>query len=869
MQDVRVPLGAERGNRGLEGVPRRPRSQRSVGRVVRLLAGAALALLGCGNEPPSAVLNQLAGQESDSDSDGFHSTHSSDSGHGDADGRGHGSRRGRGAREQLGERRLGAGGPERGGLGRAEQPGPSILDDSYSNVGLPQGTVKRMKGDVHRAAEALASEVQVYEAAWLDEYSLRKKAPVHSDILVNTARVKNDSPIDLLEGMVGAALCTWRAPRHGLVAAEPCDLEYGWDLSTRSGMISWNAAVDRGRPLVIVFGFDCRNWCRFNSFINFRGREHVLEQRREKDRQLLRPIVASLVRQARAGRFFVFENPRGSQIFDDRVFQPIWKLDGAVTGVADMCAHGKTATDGVTPLNKHMKFVANSAELLDAILVECPGKAAHPVHAKVQGGETRSSASYPAGFADALLSAVRRLAKHRDSLRFRRTNDGPRDSNVAEVLYIDMNRDTEQWLEVVQAADEFMVGRAHPSGEVPPTHRLYQMVQERVPRHLQRVQIYRTPKARRRPTDITYTHRACLLVPAQDGVPFELESDEMENVGFPRMPFARPVRLGVFVYGDAPPDPPRAAEPAPADADPDSDVDDAGFQIPKCRKRGIAHSDELWFQDVSEQQCPRDVRSMVARLHMNLSHPSKPDLMKHLLMCGAKSATLAAANALKCAACDRRKAAVRLKPSKIPRVGQFNETIQFDIVTVAAFDGQAWKFLGLVDMATVYHVADVVHSRDPAVIYALLQSLWLLPFGAPDRAICDIDGAFQGDCQAGLSSLGVVVDMVPASAHHQLGTIERHNALFRLMMDKVVDSTQAVTDEQMRQCCVAVCSARNSLIRRCGRSPNQAVFGRTPKLPGGLLTSETAPLASTGPRSRRCWTSPRGPASRPCAHSTR
>eukprot|EP00969_Alexandrium_andersonii_P041829 1834250-Alexandrium_andersonii.AAC.1 len=72
-------------------------------------------------------------------------------------------------------------------------------------------------------------------------------------------------------------------------------------------------------------------------------------------------------------------------------------------------------------------------------------------------------------------------------------------------------------------------------------------------------------------------------------------------------------------------------------------------------------------------------------------------------------------------------------------------------------------------MATVYHVADIVRARGPAEIYQTPQTLWLLPFGAPERAICDIDGAFQGECQAGLSNWGAVVDMVPANARRQLG----------------------------------------------------------------------------------------------------
>ena len=80
----------------------------------------------------------------------------------------------------------------------------------------------------------------------------------------------------------------------------------------------------------------------------------------------------------------------------------------------------------------------------------------------------------------------------------------------------------------------------------------------------------------------------------------------------------------------------------------------------------------------------RAVRTAVARMHQNLGHPTKVELVKLLAMHGASAATMAAAGALRCAACIRSRPPQHARVSKPSFVGQFGDRLQLDAVHITA-----------------------------------------------------------------------------------------------------------------------------------------------------------------------------------------
>ena len=93
-----------------------------------------------------------------------------------------------------------------------------------------------------------------------------------------------------------------------------------------------------------------------------------------------------------------------------------------------------------------------------------------------------------------------------------------------------------------------------------------------------------------------------------------VETEDLANIVFPRQKFSKAVKYGIMVYGNAPEDDAPAQEP---------DV-----EVPQEMVRGA---------EISFPQCsvPKDIKRAVARLHVNLGHPTSTDLVRMLAFQGS------------------------------------------------------------------------------------------------------------------------------------------------------------------------------------------------------------------------------------------
>jgi len=436
------------------------------------------------------------------------------------------------------------------------------------------------------------------------------------------------------------------------------------------------------------------------------------------------------------------------------------------------------------------------------------------------------------------LKKVQALAKERNATRFLRVPQFDRWRNTevmsaeldecTDVWYLDMSHDHVVWKPVLEEAEMRMAERATANWNLTLVDSVYTRIKELVPWEVSRIQIARNPKARRLPTDFPYLHRATVALKTNGEI--FVESEPIEKVSFPRTRFVDPVKIAIFIFGTAPESPERPKD----GSDDDQDVD---FRVP-CHPKSFKHGDELWFEGIDSKQCPRSIRVIIARMHMNLGHPSNPELIKLLLLDGASAQSLAAASALRCGPCLRKKASGRPRPTTMPRFGQFGDRCYCDVVFCTRADGAIRMFLGIIDRAIHYHLARLLVSREPKVALKLLMDMWLTPLGIPVRIIMDRDGAFGGEFTDHLEAIGCELEIAPADGHHQMGLIERHNHTWRSMLEKVVDTLAIITDEYLDLAAVQVNNAKNMLVRRCGRSPVMALFGRMPRVPGILLTDE-------------------------------
>lgn len=119
-----------------------------------------------------------------------------------------------------------------------------------------------------------------------------------------------------------------------------------------------------------------------------------------------------------------------------------------------------------------------------------------------------------------------------------------------------------------------------------------------------------------------------------------------------------------------------------------------------------------------------------------------------------------------------------------------------------------------------------------------MLSILIDPFGVPLVILCDQDGSFEGKVADSLTVLGVQRLAVPTQGHYDMGDIERNNAVWRQMLVKTIDAMQATQYWDIDVCVSAVNNAKNQSTRRGGRSPEQDVFGRVPRMPQSLLSDE-------------------------------
>ena len=164
------------------------------------------------------------------------------------------------------------------------------------------------------------------------------------------------------------------------------------------------------------------------------------------------------------------------------------------------------------------------------------------------------------------------------------------------------------------------------------------------------------------------------------------------------------------------------------------------------------------------------------------------------------------------------------------------------IFSVTLTNGTQVKLVGLIDLATLYHLCAQIGNRQPTEIFDVVSALWFKPFGIPWTLILDLDGGFQGEFLDKCSELGIVLDYIPPDAHWQLGTIERHSHAWRSIAHKAIDSTGVTSTDQLEVVIVQVDHTKNSMYRRNGRSPMQAVFGRNLRIAEELLTDESIRL---------------------------
>lgn len=256
-------------------------------------------------------------------------------------------------------------------------------------------------------------------------------------------------------------------------------------------------------------------------------------------------------------------------------------------------------------------------------------------------------------------------------------------------------------------------------------------------------------------------------------------------------------------------------------------------QLEKADWRGGQY-DYVYFEGTARQG-PYKIRQALAHLHVALGHPSQERLMRMLMVSGCGTTVTKVANGLRCQICE----AVR-PPGAEPKVSgqrptRFGEKILSDSFYVWDIKGERFNVTHIIDALTEYQVGVVSKNWGAEVTAELLQHRWCAVFGPPELLQTDAGREYEDVIQKLSRVLDFRHEVVPPGAKWRQGQVERHGAVVKLMMMRVIHSQQAQGLEEVKMVASACFAAKNRLCNRMGLSPLQAITGRNTAVPASIM----------------------------------
>ena len=704
---------------------------------------------------------------------------------------------------------------------------------------MKEGTRARLQSELRKLIATTSKEQEVYEARLIEKFSAKQR--------------RRPGEVDVWELFSGASLISKRAVDFGLQAGEPAELQYGWNLrlpAAREHALKYRRKV---KPKLIIAGLECTKWCWYNVWVNYRHRPEELLKLQRGEEPFLDLLFDLFVEQVAEGNHMIIENPWSSAVWHHTIMKLLLQIPGVRLVKGAGCQFNFRGKQG-GKIQKNFGFLATAA-FAQVLERPCDCRRVYGAsfrHELVQGANTRHSMEYTLELVDVILGRLWEIRQSTE-LMFALPDEKPWGANEVfnekglplawEVNYVDINRAEDEWRPVLDAAWSALRSVAVPSLLLHPDSEIRSWIARLVPWNIRRVQLAKHPKANRYPAETLATHRATVLVYNDDQVTFQTEkiADAYAlNERFSK--YDKPVRMGVFVFGDAPgEDSDQQVQQQVAEHHPPTPKPpDLTQELDNITK--VDQSKEIWFHNLPRTVGP-EIRSAIARMHNNMGHPSEAEMVRNLSFCGASSESLMAAKALRCAVClrGRGRPVLSSRPARAIITLTFNEHVYMDIFYIEDATKHLHIAMGIIDEATGFHVVVRLDDRQASHTLSMFNLVWMSWAGPPARATLDQDAAFMGAFRRGMEFLGVKLDYVPKGGHHRNHKAERNNAVWRRTFDKMVDEAAIAGDVEVDLACTLVNHAKNNGTKKCGFSVSQAVFGKEARLPDELLgdTDET------------------------------
>ena len=632
---------------------------------------------------------------------------------------------------------------------------------------------------------------------------------------------------------------TFRGARyHGTRALQPIDLEFGCDLSDAKQRRWLLDTLDAKNPRQAVIAFPCTLWSVLQRNNNYKHDLELLDRLREQERPFLQLVEDIFESQQRRGAHALAENPAGADSFRE---PPLLRLrQRYYESTVSMCRYNLRGKNGGL-MKKQTRFLATSPLLLDDLRDQCNCTQEHEV---VQGSSTKAAGRYTIELADAICSGYWRMVKAED-LGLTTTWATSR-----TVFYVDVDRVESKWRPLLEQAQEMLGRKNQLNLAVYEDSDLYAKIKVLVPWKIHAVQVASLPKAKRVRAGLEHCHRASVLLLNDDSV--VIESELIKESQAPRERFFAPVRVAIFVLGEAPGEP---ALPNPAQVPPRQEIDDDQVLVPPdgnamvmdevheaLIEQGVVKQDfsgECWFVGAPLRDKEKKLAKALVRMHRNLGHPRPEDFARALAVNKQVAPeAVGLSRRLRCSTCERTRRPPPPRPTSLKVMGPFNSKLAMDFVYAPDANGDNYMFLRVLEPNGGFNVFYPFASRVPEEVFDVFCTIWCSWAGFPDVIMLDQDGAFEGPFQELLQGVGTSLEHCAADSHWQLGEVESYNRAFQYVAAKVVDEQQLSGAHEMKVMSAIVGQSMNASVRTSGASANQWVFGKDPKAPIDVLSPD-------------------------------
>lgn len=127
----------------------------------------------------------------------------------------------------------------------------------------------------------------------------------------------------------------------------------------------------------------------------------------------------------------------------------------------------------------------------------------------------------------------------------------------------------------------------------------------------------------------------------------------------------------------------------------------------------------------------------------------------------------------------------------------------------------------MLDELTDYHVGELDFDPSSGWVAEVMREKWYDVFGPPDVLVTDGGTEFLGSVARLNDIFAVQHDLIPDQAKWRLGHVERHGAIAKIMIMKMVAELNIVDLGEMKMAATAALAAKNRLINEGGVSPTR------------------------------------------------